>query len=655
MIAKLKTIKTRKNKSSIDLCRIFDKFRVFYNFVKTSLSNLYHPRQRRNRLGYTLLEVMIVVAMMSVMAGSVLLVLSNVQQTATDTKLMHDVATINRATQVYRISGGSFAGLKEPQDVLDRMKTKLKASEAVRMAGLRRSLVDHRLALRFQTSVEAATNEPRAYFNEDQQFFVIATSGGQGIKEFVLEEALAFKDYGEDDRRSSFDLAKVNNWVWDYQDVAPADKSGTAVAAKPSPSLTSSAPGTPPGALRLNPPKFSIVTGTYDLITYPMELTLTNPNHTGSSMIQYAINTGDWIDYVGPIKVHPGQTVKGMATSQDPDEWIDSDLSQEIYSTNPLTPLLEMAFSQDGYSYADLGGPMIPGDAPAPMGGKYGTLTLQNTAAIPVAYQRNDYFKVKWTKDGSSPLTSSSATAGASFSDGFTLQRIPLALTDFLGSFPVTINSASTTDNPDIFTPSAVLTKQLDIRQLKLRVPTISMSERTVTLTLDTKYTDIPVGARMLYSVDGSEPTLTSGQLYNGPFELEGATGSKITVLARVYAPVEYEAWFLPSDSASQKIKLPAATDFYVGGNFYLTRSDVPVSRNIARLTGEGSVDESFDVGSGTTQNSLVGVIRQMSTGPVFAGGDFDAVNNIARPAVVRLAPSGSVDPAFNAGLEGGK
>ena len=68
---------------------------------------------------------MLAVAMMSVMAGSVLLVLSNVQQTATDTKLMRDVATINRAIQAYRISGGSFAGLKEPQDVLDRMKTKL--------------------------------------------------------------------------------------------------------------------------------------------------------------------------------------------------------------------------------------------------------------------------------------------------------------------------------------------------------------------------------------------------------------------------------------------------------------------------------------------------------------------------------------------------
>ena len=598
---------------------------------------------------------MLTVAMMSVMAGSVLLVLSNVQQTATDTKLMRDVATINRAIQMYRISGGSFAGLKEPQDVLDRMKTKLKASEAVRMAGLRKSVVDPRLSLRLQTSVEAASNEPRAYFNEDQKIFVLATSGGQGIKKFVLEEALAFKDYGEDDRKSSFDLAKVNNWVWDYQDATPADRTGPAMTANPSPSLTSGAPGTPPGALRLNPPTFSIVTGTYDLITYPMELTLTNPNQTGSSVIQYAINTGDWINYVGPIKVDPGQTVKGMATSQNPDEWMDSDLSQEIYSTSPLTPVLEMAFSQDHYSYADLGGPMIPGDAPAPTGDKYGTLTLQNAAAIPVAYQRSDYFNVKWTKDGSSPLTSGTATAGATFSDGFTSQRIPLNLADFGAGVPVTISSASTADNTDIFTPSAVITKQLDIRQLKLRTPTISLLERTVTLTLDAKYTDIPVGARMFCSVDGSEPSLTSGQLYNGPFELDGATGSNVTVLARVFAPVEYDAWFLPSDSAREKIKLPAATDFYVGGNFYLTRSGVPVSRNIARLTGEGSVDASFDVGSGTTQNSLVGVIRQMSTGPVFAGGDFDAVNNIARPAVVRLAPNGSVDQAFNAGLEGGK
>ena len=63
----------------------------------------------------------------------------------------------------------------------------------------------------------------------------------------------------------------------------------------------------------------------------------------------------------------------------------------------------------------------------------------------------------------------------------------------------------------------------------------------------------------------------------------------------------------------------------------------------------------SFDVGAGTNANSLVGVIRQVSAGFVFAGGDFETVNNVARPAVVRLNANGSVDSSFDAALAGGK
>lgn len=631
------------------------KFAIFIIIVKAAHSKLYHARLCGSRLGYTLLEVMLSVAMMSVMAGSVLLVVNNVQQAASETKLMRDVATLNRAIQTYRISGGSLAGLTDPQDVLDRMKRKLNSSEAVRMAGLRIRVVDTRLSLRLQTSVEAASSEQRAYYNQDQKSFIIATSGGQGIKEFVIDESLALKDYGEDNRRSSLDLPKFKHWVWDYQDVAPGARSGPVKAANPNPLMKSGTPGTLPGALRLNPPTFSIKTGTYDLNAYPLELMLTNPNRAGSSLIQYAINSGDWTTYVGPINVHPGQTVKGMATSQAPDDWMDSDLSQEIYASTPLTPMCEIAFEQEAYGYADLGGPMMPGTAPASIGGKYGTLTLKNAAAIPVTYQRSNFFNVKWTKDGSSPLTSGTATAGASLSKGFTSSRIPLALADFGKGIPATISGASTADNPEIFTPSDVITKQLYIRQLKLRTPASSVLERTVTLALDTKYPDIPVGSRIFHTADGSEPSPSSGLLYTGPFELTGAAGSKVTLLDRVYAPEAYDAWFLPSDKAEQKIKRPVATDFYVGENFCLSRSGVPVSRNIALLTGLGSVDASYDVGSATTQNSLVGVIRQQPTGPVFAGGDFDAVNDIPRPTVGRLAPNGSVAPAFNAGLAGGK
>jgi hypothetical protein len=48
-------------------------------------------------------------------------------------------------------------------------------------------------------------------------------------------------------------------------------------------------------------------------------------------------------------------------------------------------------------------------------------------------------------------------------------------------------------------------------------------------------------------------------------------------------------------------------------------------------------------------------VIRQEAAGKVLAGGDFESVNNVPRPAVVRLNANGSVDTGFDAGLAGGK
>jgi hypothetical protein len=214
-----------------------------------------------------------------------------------------------------------------------------------------------------------------------------------------------------------------------------------------------------------------------------------------------------------------------------------------------------------------------------------------------------------------------------------------------------------------VFTNSPVIERRLTIAVLKLRPPTISVDGRDVTLGFDFSHQDVPEGAYIYYTTDGSDPGVsggqpTSGQAYNAPFKLDGAAGSSITVVARVYPPLSYQSWFQVSDTARQSIQLPVGAEFYVGGSFLLANgvsgAGAPM-RNIARLTGDGSVDKFFDVGSGASANSIVGVIRQTAAGSVFAGGDFETVNNVARPAVVRLNSDGSVDMGFDADLAGGK
>jgi hypothetical protein len=166
----------------------------------------------------------------------------------------------------------------------------------------------------------------------------------------------------------------------------------------------------------------------------------------------------------------------------------------------------------------------------------------------------------------------------------------------------------------------------------------------------------LPAGARIFYTTDNEDSgdvdgAPARGQLYAGKFPLVGAPGSKVTIKARVYAPDHLKKWFIPSKAESKTFLIPLGEDFYVGGSFY--RDKGASFRNIARLTGEGNVDLKFDTGSGATQDSVVGVIRALSSGSVFAGGDFEDVDNVDRDAVVRLNANGAVDGGFDAKLSG--
>jgi len=68
----------------------------------------------------------------------------------------------------------------------------------------------------------------------------------------------------------------------------------------------------------------------------------------------------------------------------------------------------------------------------------------------------------------------------------------------------------------------------------------------------------------------------------------------------------------------------------------------------VARLNTDGSVDTSFQVGSGT-DNSVSSVAVQPD-GKVLIGGTFATFNNIARPRVARLNADGSLDAGFSTG-----
>ncbi|MBI2926341.1 MAG: delta-60 repeat domain-containing protein [Verrucomicrobia bacterium] len=87
-----------------------------------------------------------------------------------------------------------------------------------------------------------------------------------------------------------------------------------------------------------------------------------------------------------------------------------------------------------------------------------------------------------------------------------------------------------------------------------------------------------------------------------------------------------------------------------IGGEFDRVNA---VSRiDVARLNWDGSVDTTFNAGTGPAGNAQahVDALALLSEGKVIVTGDFSLFNQESRAGVVRLLPSGRLDPTFDAG-----
>jgi uncharacterized delta-60 repeat protein len=71
----------------------------------------------------------------------------------------------------------------------------------------------------------------------------------------------------------------------------------------------------------------------------------------------------------------------------------------------------------------------------------------------------------------------------------------------------------------------------------------------------------------------------------------------------------------------------------------------VPRGR-IARVNANGTLDLTFDPGTGPDR--IIRALAQDSAGNIYAGGEFIVFNGISRRGIVKLTPTGAVDPAFN-------
>ena len=90
-------------------------------------------------------------------------------------------------------------------------------------------------------------------------------------------------------------------------------------------------------------------------------------------------------------------------------------------------------------------------------------------------------------------------------------------------------------------------------------------------------------------------------------------------------------------------VALTASEQILVGGAFSMV--DIYARNGVARLNADGSVDTSFDPGSGT--DNSVYAITQDANGSILIGGVFTSYNGNRRMGVARLLSYGVLDTTF--------
>lgn len=152
-------------------------------------------------------------------------------------------------------------------------------------------------------------------------------------------------------------------------------------------------------------------------------------------------------------------------------------------------------------------------------------------------------------------------------------------------------------------------------------------------------------------SVIGSVSIQSDGKIIIGGY-FTSYNGISRNRIARLNADGSLDESFNPGTGANNginSIAIQSDGKIIIGG--YFTSYNGTSRNRIARLNTDGSLDESFNPGTGA--NGTVTATSIQSDGKIIIGGLFTAVNNESKKYIVRLNADGSIDETFNAGGNG--
>ncbi len=320
------------------------------------------PRIQRN--GFSLLELLMTIAILGVITGLGASLLSDDTGSARVAKLESDISTLNQMVAIYVSEGGSVAGLTTPQSVLDKMKRTLPQSEWQKHVGpVTGRLVDVRLQARVSSRPDNDGNQ-RAVWNRSKQRFELTNASGNAVSEFYLDPALASANYGTERRARptlAFNSSK-SGWIWGSSTSDPTGSYLTPQTTPPkttgngfdpnevAPSSSDPPPDQPPGddsgqgggggggstpptLSRLPQPLVSPAGGTFAYSSFPNVVTLSsNGAIPDVSKLMYSINAGPWTEYTGAaLPLTPAMNIQVRNETTRPAEYATSDINAQSF------------------------------------------------------------------------------------------------------------------------------------------------------------------------------------------------------------------------------------------------------------------------------------------------------------------------------------
>jgi prepilin-type N-terminal cleavage/methylation domain-containing protein len=288
-------------------------------------------RNLRRADGFSLLELLIVVAALSSVAAMGFMGFADTGDAVKAAKLRQDVAAINSAVKTYLVYGGDLSAVTDANAVLAKLKTTTDPSSRNKIAGLRGTMLD----LRLRGVTSTARNEAKAVWNQATQSFEVRMDG-TGFREFILDPSAVPSSLKRETRKTALAMNGEDKWIWAFND-------GNAAAAAPRMETTSdagmatiSAAAVPVTVLRA--PEFSKPGAVYDHSAFNPDLKVSlvdrNPAHTAD--LFYSIAHGPWLRWTGaPLSIPRALSteVRAYSAPLDADRFERSAEVAAIYET----------------------------------------------------------------------------------------------------------------------------------------------------------------------------------------------------------------------------------------------------------------------------------------------------------------------------------